>query len=223
MQALKIYTEGQAVDKLEQFGLNDDNFIYALSKAIYESKRSSPLHPRNDSMLRAWSETVASFRESVIMNDSGWSYVLTDGLELTINSTLGLSVVVSSGDKDTGLADGSPRTKNAKGNATKNIVNNNQTLELFSSNEVTPITDTVSPVDSTKTYVFLYFFDLDKQEVRCELSLPDGMSNYFSQNKIDSWAERIILPSVSFSSAVEPNKHKQEEFTEEFDIPVSRK
>jgi hypothetical protein len=94
-------------------------------------------------------------------------------------------------------------------------------LDLFNADEQEDIEEfSGTLIDSTKTYVFLYYFDLGAQEVRCELSLPSAMSGINGHTKISAWSERIILPAVPFSSAVEiPEK----EFNEEIDIVVSRK
>ncbi|HHK5710155.1 TPA: hypothetical protein ACQVL9_004425, partial [Serratia marcescens] len=118
--------------------------------------------------------------------------------------------------KDTGLVEGFPKTKNSKGTATESLVSRN--LDLFESNDFEHIAD--ATIDSTMTYVFLYYFDLSAQEVRCELSLPSRMSGFNGHNKIDAWSERIILPSVPFSAAIETS---EKEFNEEIDIVLSRK
>ena len=220
MLPLQIFTDDKSTDKLADLGLNVDDFIYAISRAIYESRRSSPLHPRTDAMTRGWSEVVAAFRESVLSDQRGWNYTRSDGLEFTINSSLGLSVIITSGDKDTGRVDGFPKTKNSKGSATENLVSANCTLELFPSNSVEMSDEHDNSIDSTKTYVLLYHFDLGENEVRCELSLPGGMSGMDGHNKISHWMERIILPSVPFSAAITvPEK----EFNEEIEIEISRK
>ncbi|MHC5178636.1 hypothetical protein [Serratia rhizosphaerae] len=216
MLAHKIYQDQSSVAKLESMGLSVDDFTFAISRAIYESRRSSPLHPRTSAMSRAWDEVVAAFRESVLSGVRGWNYMLNNGLEYTINSELGLSIIATSGSKDTGLVEGFPKTKNSKGTATESLVSRN--LDLFESNDFEHIADVT--IDSTKTYVFLYYFDLSAQEVRCELSLPSGMSGFNGHNKIDAWSERIILPSVPFSAAIETS---EKEFNEEIDIVLSRK
>ncbi|MEM8445545.1 hypothetical protein Q4R95_19670, partial [Morganella morganii] len=92
-------------------------------------------------------------------------------------------VIITSGDKDTGLIDGNPRTKNAKGNAVRRAVEkNNYNLELFPSNDVFDDNldelEAISTLDPTKTYVLLYYFDFSSKEVRCELSLPKEMTKF---------------------------------------------
>jgi len=219
MLVQKIYQDENSLVKLESMGLSVEDFTFAISRAIYESRRSSPLHPRTSAMSRAWDEVVAAFRESVLSGVKGWNYMLNNGLEYTINSNLGLSIIATSGNKDTGLVEGFPKTKNTKGVATENMVSRN--LDLFESFESFESEDPVDrTIDLTQTYVFLYYFDLTAQEVRCELSRPSGMSGFNGYNKITSWNERIILPSVPFSAAIDT---PEKEFNEEIDIVLSRK
>lgn len=217
MLAHQIYLNEDSSTKLESMGLVVEDFIFAVSRAIYESRRSSPLHPRTSAMSRAWDELVAAFRESVLTGSRGWNFILNNGLEYTINSALGLSIIVTSGNKDTGLQEGFPKTKNTKGVATENMVSRN--LDLFESNDINSMAPDMR-VDTTQTYVFLYYFDHHAQEVRCELSLPSGMSGFNGYNKIAAWRERIILPSIPFTAAVNT---KEKEFNDEIDIVVSRK
>ncbi|MFJ7171674.1 hypothetical protein [Citrobacter freundii] len=220
MLAQKIYQDQNSVAKLEAMGLSVEDFTFAISRAIYESRRSSPLHPRTSAMTRAWEEVVAAFRESVLSGLKGWNYTFDSGLEYTINSKLGISIIATSGNKDTGIIEGFPKTKNAKGSATESVISRN--LGLFDDeleNEEPEYLPQIS-IDSTKTYVFLYYFDVGAQEVRCELSKPSAMSGFNGHNKISSWSERIILPAVPFSVVVET---PEKEFNEEIDIVVSRK
>lgn len=219
MLAHKIYEDQSSLDKLQSMGLTVDDFTFAVSRAIYESRRSSPLHPRTSAMSRAWDEIVAALRESVLSSSKGWNYTFNNGLEYTINSELGLSIIVTSGNKDTGLVDGFPKSKNAKGSATEDVIFRN--MDLFNSEYNEEVEEFPgNSIDSTQTYVFLYYFDLGAQEVRCELSLPSAMSGFNGHNKISAWSERIILPAVPFSAAVET---PEKEFNEEIDIVVSRK
>ncbi|HEY4437655.1 MAG TPA: hypothetical protein VGN40_16010 [Lelliottia sp.] len=222
MLAQKIFQDQNSVEKLGSMGLSVEDFTFAISRAIYESRRSSPLHPRTSAMTRAWEEVVAAFRESVLSSLKGWNYTFHSGLEYTINSELGLSIIATSGNSDTGLIEGFPKTKNAKGSATENVISRN--LDLFGEVETQeseePDSSVQISIDSTQTFVFLYYFDQVAQEVRCELSKPSGMSGFNGHNKISSWSERIILPAVPFSAAIET---PEKEFNEEIDIVVSRK
>lgn len=222
MLAQKIYQDQYSIAKLKSMGLSAEDFTFAISRAIYESRRSSPLHPRTSAMTRAWEEVVAAFRESVLSGLKGWNYTFDSGLEYTINSDLGLSIIATSGNKDTGIIEGFPKTKNAKGSATENVISRN--LGLFGDDEEPEGEEPENPaqisIDSTQTFVFLYYFDFGAQEVRCELSRPSAMSGFNGHNKISSWSERIILPAVPFSAAIET---PEKEFNEEIDIVVSRK
>ena len=154
MLAQKIYEDQSSLERLQSMGLTVDDFNFAVSRAIYESRRSSPLHPRTSAMSRAWEEVVAALRESLLSGLKGWNYIFNSGLEYTINSKLGLSIIVTSGNKDTGVFEGFPKSKNAKGAATENMISRN--LDLFNADEQEDIEEfSGTLIDSTKTYVFL--------------------------------------------------------------------
>lgn len=53
MLAQKIYEDQSSLERLQSMGLTVDDFNFAVSRAIYESRRSSPLHPRTSAMSRA--------------------------------------------------------------------------------------------------------------------------------------------------------------------------
>jgi hypothetical protein len=44
MLAQKIYEDQSSLERLQSMGLTVDDFNFAVSRAIYESRRSSPLH-----------------------------------------------------------------------------------------------------------------------------------------------------------------------------------
>ncbi|ORF26864.1 hypothetical protein [Snodgrassella alvi] len=50
--------------------------------------------------------------------------------------------------------------------------------------------------DKTKVYVFLFYCDEAKNELRMELSIP----SVFKKGRIKSWDKRIFLPSISLNS-----------------------
>lgn len=183
-----------SINRLDELGLEEDLFINAISQGMYEGFKSTDLHPKTDSGVRAWGEIIASLRAELLTRDPSWNKKRENGLELIFNKNLGISIIVTTGDFETGLNDGCPLTKNVKGNATNSIVNKN--LELFSSNDID-----LNSIDSMTTWILLYFFDYAKKEVRSEFSLPVGMVGKKDNLKIGSWKERIILSPVSFESA----------------------
>lgn len=221
----KITIQDASVTRLSQMGIDPDDVHNAITSALYERRRTSKLHPVIDGGFRFWSQLVAALRGELIAKDLGWSSSRQNRMEMIHNSQLGINLVVTAGDKDTGQSEGWPKTKNAKGEATMSIVSSNSdTLELFPvehpmfSNDGLGL-ELPQAVDTTQTYIVLYYYDSGNKEVRCEISFPVGMKVVNGFARVNTWGERIILNSVPFDGG---EIIQNEDFIEEIDIDVVR-
>lgn len=210
---------------LNNMGLDKGSIEQAIKDGLIQYKRSSPLHPLTHAGSTAWGEIVYVVRAKLLSLGNGWSFYQKDGLSITHNKNTGVAIIVTSGDKDTGLSGGSPSTKNKKGPSTLNVVNSNQAL-LFENIPSENLADAETPVDSTETWVLLYCIDKTAKEIRFELSLPSStvkISGKENKLKIDSWETRLIFKPVPFD--IEPNEITSEDiaFTEEVSFNVSKK
>ena len=84
---------------------------------------------------------------------------------------------ICTGTKDVGYEYGIPSNSGHRGSEF------DKQLELFLENK-------------TKVYVFLFYCDEAKNELRMELSIPSE----FKKGRIKSWDKRIFLPSISLNS-----------------------
>ncbi|WAT07374.1 hypothetical protein [Rouxiella badensis] len=209
---------------LAKMGIDEQDIVQALTAALYERRRSTKLHPVIDGGFRFWSELVASLRSVLIAKDNGWIMVRRNRMELVSNPTHGINMIITSGDKDTGLADGWPKTKNAKGEATMSIVSSNSdTIEMFPLEHPFTSNDGLIPVvsaDGTKTYIVLYFYDAGKKEIRCEISFPVGMKIVNGFAKVNYWSERLIISPLPFDGA---DIFPEEDFTDDVSISIDMK
>ncbi len=217
----KIAVQNDSVVRLAQLGIDQQDIHNAITSALYERRRTSKLHPVIDGGFRFWSQLVATLRGELIAKDLGWLSSRQNRMELVHNSKLGINLVITAGDKDTGKPDGWPKTKNAKGEATMSIVNSNsETLDLFPIESSLFSTDGLQPAaDTTQNYIVLYYYDSGNKEVRCEVSLPIGMAVVNGFAKVNTWAERIVLAPVPFDGG---EIILDEYFIEEIDIDVVR-
>ncbi len=96
------------------------------------------------------------------------------------------------GNEDTGRKDKDPLTASAKGPRTISAIVANQNLPLFP--EMLPSAESLKATGRA-TWLLLVYRDSDAREMRCELSRPIGMD---SEDRVDGWAERIILSPRTF-------------------------
>lgn len=220
----KIFSQQDTQSLLAQMGIAEQDVTDALIAALYERRRTTKLHPVIDGGFRFWSELVASLRSVLISKDNGWTMVRQNRMELVSNPSCGINLIITSGDKDTGLVDGWPKTKNAKGEATMSIVSSNSdTIEMFPAEHPFSSSDRLAPVtsaDGTKTYIVLYYYDSGKKEIRCEISFPVGMKVVNGFAKVNFWSERLIISALPFEGA---DIFPEEDFTDDVSISIDMK
>lgn len=214
---------------LVSMGLTLDDIDQAIVDGLIQFKKATKLHPVTHGGITAWGEINATLRAKLIGKAIGWGYKHQAGLTITHNKELGIAIIATSGDKDTGLFDGSPSTKNKKGPSTHNIVTNNLTLDLFhelGENNSGVVQLHTNKIDPTETWVLLYHIDMGRKEARYELSLPASIVQVYGQEgklKIDSWKSRIIFEPLPFDRATTSTSQDEIDSTEEISFEVSKK
>lgn len=207
----------EAQSYIEQKGISEIVLRSALENGVYEYQRTSPLHPLTDGGTRAWGAIVAGLRYLLLSQANGWGYKNEYGVSLTYNKMYGMNIIVTSGDNDTGMIEGNPKTKNKKGAATESLVNVN--LSLFDDIPTGELLN--NKIDPNETWILLYHIDHKLKEVRAELSLPDGISELTNGIKVTSWKRRIILESISLNQQL--TEIIKPDFNEDIDFDVTEK
>ncbi|TMS94089.1 hypothetical protein CWB58_05940 [Pseudoalteromonas sp. S201] len=216
----------QNVLKLEEFedkfssndlthGINPSIFRDAIHSGLVLSRSVTKFHPLTAGGSRAWEEIVATFRELVIEYNDGWKAVQQSGMPVLINSERGITIVITSGDENTGLKESSsPKTKNAKGQVTEGFVERN--YDLF--DDMNNVDELFNPIDSHQTWILLYTFDKNRLEIRYELSLPTSTSISGNKGKIKicDWQTRLIFPAISYNELALPELDN--DFTDDTDF-----
>ena len=147
----------------------------------------------------------------------GWEPHVRHNLEMTVNPETNISILVSSGNKDTGKKNGSPKTKNPKGNQTKKIVSfNYRQLRLPTKGYK------VKNISISNIWLLLYHIDIKMSQMRLELSLPVEMD--LEEVHVTGWHKRIIIPHIDFDHApIPPFTKTDQEFSDDFSIELKRK
>lgn len=169
--------------------------------------------PPNFKGFLAWARTVRRLRDELAPR--GWTPSNTRGYATTMNPNETLAIAVASGDGGTGLSDREPSTRSTKGPATVAAVAQNQLALFVDPSEAPPRVDPEQAA-SIQTWLLLFHLEEDGEEIRLELSLPEGLDE---EGYVVSWRERIVLEPIPFGYEAPVT----EEPAQEIDIAVERR
>jgi hypothetical protein len=192
-QLCPVLDGDQAVDRLADLGLTAEIVDFALRGADAEARLYTPLDPPNMAGMARYARTVRLLRERLL--PLGWTYDNPRNLARTVSPDRRVAIIATLGDAATGVAHVPPSTQYQKGIATVEAVSRNfvqLTLPIDLGDE-DPVTD-----DDLGTTTWILLYHLTDAEIRAELSLPDSTVDGY----IDTWVERIILPSVPLEPSV---------------------
>ena len=200
-------------NRLDALGITEAILKKAVETGVRSYNKATSFHPNTYAGSAAWGDTVATIREE--LKRQGWSLVDHRGLSLACNKKHGISLVVTSGCRLTGVKGGrGPSSKNNKGNATKDFVDVN--YDLFQTDN----SEEHYQVLKNETWVFLYHYDLFNKEVRYELSLPLELSQH---GHFSSWAKRFVFKPISLKDEVEDIVEEKSNFNDEVDFDIFKK
>ncbi len=225
MLQAKIISDTQNVkNTLSLYGIEERHLTEIGLRGYAARNNATENDPPSTAGNNAYSAIVRAIRE--IFLPRGWEKLNKHNLCFTINPETKIAIVVSSGNQYVGIIDNcDPETKNRKGEQTEIYIRDNlNNLDIFDSeNELQQKVNFQKDIfPKFKTFIFLYCYDLDKGEMRLELSLPRQMDN---KGKVNRWLERIILEPTSLNA--EPTfLRKETELSNDFqhiDIPIKRR
>lgn len=182
----------EAPSRLAELGLREELLIEGVKRGQAGRASCTRNHPAIYHGFRAWAETVCGVRD--LLRPLGWTRADSGNLPLTVDAGKKIYIAVSTGDEDTGRRGCSPCTR-SKGPLTRSVVKENaDQYRLFQEVGVRLRPDDLKEINDRMTWILLFHYDANANEVRCELSRPIRMNN---DGEVDGWAERIILGSIS--------------------------
>jgi hypothetical protein len=184
----------EVVKRLEVLGVSEALLKEAINQGHLQRARLTPNHPRIFAGLEMWGWCVAGLRDQ--LRPLGWVAHVASNYESTVNDRLDLAIAVASGDEATGFSHLRPSNRSKKGLNTVDAVEANRQGDLFL--ELLPA-EKLSGPSNHDTWILLHHTDVLKKEIRMEFSKPWDIG---SDGKITSWAERIILSSISFDDDI---------------------
>ncbi len=204
-----IHNDPAAVaTRLAGLDLGEADLVRAVQDAFAEAFDCTTHDPPSMAGFIAWGKTVRYLRDRLVPR--GWTPANDRNYSTVVHPTGSIAIAVASGDANTGVASRVPSTQYEKGPATTDAVLTNQmTLgDLVPSFPVHP--------SATQTWLLLHHFDETNEEIRMELSLPDGISE---GGHVTSWRERLLLSPVP---GFPTTSIEIRDAGEDIDVPVRR-
>lgn len=195
MQPL-LHEEATATSRLAGLGLSVEDLEFALRGADAEARMWSRLAPPAMAGMARWGKTNELLRLRLLRR--AWSHDNPKGLPRTISPGRDFAIVATAGDAATGISQGRPTTRYAKGIETARAVEQNVQLAFdFAGVDIgRALAAAVNEDEALATWLLLY--NVTDEQIHAELSLPNGMSE---RGFVGSWIERIILPPIELNPA----------------------
>jgi hypothetical protein len=195
-----IHQDDDAAARLAALALTVENLVSALRAGDAEARAWTEAAPPNMSGMARWGRTNEALRIGLARKSEDWTYRNPRNLPLTVNESIGVAIVATSGDGGTGDPKWSPCTKYAKGVAVAKAVEQNEQLALFSDVDLEigkALGAVAAAPNSLRTWIYLYRVTADG--IFSELSLPETITD---DGYIDKWRERIIAAVYPFEEIV---------------------
>lgn len=173
--------------RLAMLGLVPEELVRIAQRARAEAASCTDFDALGAAGTLLWSRFLRFLREELVVR--GWESRRPRGAELTLNTSLGIKIIVTSGDKWTGSLQGNPQAKNPKGPTFFEAVVSNQ-YPLDFGPEFDDPEAYVDPdlLENLTTWIAVY--RLTKLgEFFLEISKPGSIE----PNGFVQWEERIIV------------------------------
>lgn len=215
---LRIFSDPNEVDeRLAQLGLERETFVTAAKENYAASASCTPHHPATAHGYYGWSEMNRSLADSLVI--SRWGARQSErNLPLVVNMAGTMAITASSGDEDTGRKDGYPCTSSPKGRCTADFLRVNKKQMKFAFMEDAVQVAAMKPTGRS-TWIFLVYRDLQRSEIRYELSRAVAMSD---NGHVDDWVERIIFPSTPFDPDIQMRGNGTDGQSPEISVEITK-
>ncbi len=197
-----IYEPDEVDAALATMGLRQTNLREAAEYGMRQALQCTNHDPKNLPGIIAWGKSIRFLRDRLV--PEGWKADGTSNYATVVKADKSLAIAAASGDAFTGRtgANINPSTRSPKGPITLSRVSANQQLSF---DDIALSFPPARRVAGMATWLLLFFWDEDKEEIRVELSLPEEMTE---SGFVSSWTRRIILPAVPLSgnATAQPNQ-----------------
>ena len=202
----------------KKIGLPYEVFAKAVDAAFRAYQREdSDFSTKSAAGYNAWNYAVKELRLKALEHSWGTPFE-SNGIEGIKSPLRKITIIVNSGNKNTGIKDKEPKPKNQKGSGYNILMSDNLDLftscdDLFDANAITE-----ESADPNQTWLLLFHIDEKKEEIRFELLLPTKIENRI----ISGYKKRIILSPIDISNKPKFISVKSEDDSTvgiDFDVP----
>lgn len=203
----------EQIEEIDRLGLKSEWLQKVGMKALAAYNQTTSHDATTAPGTYAYFAAIRALRD--ILCPKGWGRSVHKNVEMVVHPEDLISIIVSSGNQDTGNKKRNPKTKNIKGTQTKNLVSfNKEQLQFpFMKQKITNIS-------INHTWMLLFHVDEQKSQMRIELSLPIEMD--VDELRVSGWQKRIIIDPIDFSHTPDPSD-LEKDFTQEFTVELRRK
>lgn len=196
---------GDVETRLVDLGLSLEIVQRAVDEGTLSRLQVTANHPVTAGGTMLYFEAVRSLRDQLIpLSKEGWEKLDDQNRALVFNKRRSLLIGVASGDWQTGMRNGNPTTRSAKGQSTKRaVVTNQYYFEAFEDFFARPIPEQIRNMGVL--WLLLVHVDMRSGQVRSELSRPVSWGEEKSRPVL--FQPRIILPPINFDPNWQPVKN----------------
>ena len=176
-----------AAARLADLGLTSEQLVRVAQRARAEAATCTDFDARSAPGVWLWSKMLRFLREELVLG--GWEMQRPRGAELTLNRELGIKILVTSGDKNTGSLVASPQPKNPQGPSFFDAVASNQPTFDFGPGYADPEVS-VDPdfLETLETWIVVY-----RSKRSGEFFLEVSKPAQIEVNGFVQWEERIVV------------------------------
>lgn len=189
MQTL-LHAEPLAVaEALARLDLAEEMLLTAAKQGYLARTNCTANHPPLFPSFVAWGETVCALREQLA--PAGWVRNDEKNYSRAMHPDGHVAIAVATGNEATGMSEGLPSTKSAKGPSTVEALEANRLQAWLPGME--PLEENAGDEEKQPVTTWMLLVHHAENEIRAELSLPYDVG---IDGRISVWQERILLRSL---------------------------
>lgn len=203
--ATVIFEADQVDAALQTMGLKQAVLRDAAEYGMRHALQCTNHDPKNLPGIIAWGKSIRFLRDRLV--PEGWEPNGASNYATVVKGDKSLAIAAASGDAFTGKhgPNMNPSTRSPKGPVTQDRISVNQQLHF---EDIAASFPPAKQITGLATWLLLYFWDEEHEEIRVELSLPEEMTE---AGYVTRWKRRVILEAVPLSGTGTVRRSEPEE------------